>query len=262
EGSHHSDAPGASVRSVGEEWVELRQLESFLAVADTLHFGQAARRLHFSQPALSRQVQKLEHELGMPLFERLGRRVVLTAAGQILVGHAQRALDEIHAARQATTELARDLHGSLSVGCFDSASVHLIPEVLAALYERHPLATVSVATLGTRDALRAVRDADLDAAIVTLPVSGDGIQVAPLFREELVAVLPAGHALARRRRMPVAALLHERLVTFRPSQNTRRLIDRAFSVAGGAPTVVGELESVEAIKDAVRAGLGLAIVGS
>jgi DNA-binding transcriptional LysR family regulator len=241
--------------------VEVRQLESFLAVSETLHFGQAAERLHFSQPALSRQVQKLERELGVALFERLGRRVVLTAAGRVLAEHARRVVAELEAARQAAQDLAQAPRGSLSIASFDSASVHLMPVVLAGLHERHPGTTVSVATLGTRDALRAVRDADLDAAIVTLPVSGDGVEVSPLFREEMVVALPPGHRLARQQRVPLEALGQERLVTFRPMQNTRKLIDRAFAAAGAIPRVVSEQESVEAMKDAVRGGLGVAILG-
>jgi DNA-binding transcriptional LysR family regulator len=137
-----------------------------------------------------------------------------------------------------------------------------VPELLARLVARYPRIQLSVATLGTRDALRDLREGGVDAAIVTLPVGARDLDVLPLYREQLVAALPPGHRLARRRSVTLGALAPERLVTFLAGQNnTRRLIDDAFTAAACQPRAVIELESVQAIKDAVRAGLGVAILG-
>ncbi|MHB8619010.1 MAG: LysR family transcriptional regulator [Chloroflexota bacterium] len=241
--------------------VELRHLQSFLAVSETLHFGRAAERVHLSQSALSRQIQQLEQELGVLLFERLGRRVSLTPSGLTLVYHAQRVLAELAATRAAIDELAACLHGSLAIACFDSASVYFMPEVLQIFSLRHPGVDVSVATLGTQDALRSVREGDLEAAIVTLPVAADGLRVQPLYREQLVVALPLRHPLTTRRAVPIPLLGAERLITFRTTQNTRHLIDQAFAVSGTRPAGIIVLEAVEAMKNAVRCGLGLTIVG-
>jgi LysR family transcriptional regulator, cyn operon transcriptional activator len=242
--------------------VELRQLESFLAVAEVLHFRRAASRVHLSQPALSRQIQQLERELGTPLFERAPGRVALTDAGKVLHAHAQRALEELRAARAAVAQTGGGPQGHLALACFDSASTYLVPDLLARMVAHYPRVSLSVATLGTRDAVRELRERGVDAAIVTLPIPARDLEIVPLYREELVVALPPGHPLAQRRRVPVAALAPERLVTFLAGQNnTRRLIDDAFAAAQCAPRTVIELESVQAIKDAVRSGLGVAILG-
>jgi DNA-binding transcriptional LysR family regulator len=242
--------------------VELRQLESFLALAELLHFRRAAVRVHLSQPALSRQIQQLERELGATLFERAPGRVALTDAGRALQPHAARALDELRAARAAVAQTSGGPHGHLALACFDSASAYLIPELLSRLVARYPRLSLSVATLGTRDALRDLSEGGVDAAIVTLPIAARELDILPLYREQLVVTLPPSHPLASLERLTMQTLAPERLVTFLAGQNnTRRLIDDAFDAAGCQPSTVIELESVQAIKDAVRAGLGVAILG-
>jgi DNA-binding transcriptional LysR family regulator len=242
--------------------MELRQLESFLALAGLLHFRRAAARLHISQPALSRQIQQLERELGTPLLQRPPGPVVLTDAGRELQARARRALEEIDTARTEIARASGGPHGHLALACFDSASTYLIPELLTRLVAEYPRVQLSVATLGTRDALRELRESGVDAAIVTLPVVAADLDVLPLYREQLVATLPRTHPLTEQAEVRIETLAPERLVTFLAGQNnTRRLIDDAFAAAGCAPTGIIELESVQAIKDAVRAGLGVAILG-
>ena len=242
--------------------MELRQLESFLALADVLHFRRAATRLSISQPALSRQIQQLERELGTRLFQRPPGPVVLTDAGRELQARARRALEELDLARKKIAQASGGPHGHLALACFDSASTYLVPELLTRLVAHYPRVQVSVATLGTRDAVRELREGGVDAAIVTLPVVAADLDVLPLYREQLVAALPRGHALTQQPAVRIETLAPERLVTFLAGQNnTRRLIDDAFAASGCAPSGIIELESVQAIKDAVRGGLGVAILG-
>ena len=170
--------------------MELRQLESFLAVAELLHFRRAAMRVHLSQPALSRQIQQLEHELGAPLFQRAPGRVTLTDAGRALQMHATRALEELSAARAAIAQSSGSPHGHLALACFDSASTYLIPEVLARLVARYPRLRLSVATLGTRDALRELREGGVDAAIVTLPIAARELESRPCIASSSSPPLP------------------------------------------------------------------------
>jgi DNA-binding transcriptional LysR family regulator len=242
--------------------MELRQLRSFLAVADLRHFRRAAARLHVSQPAVSRQIQQLERELGTALFQRPPGPVVLTEAGRELQARARRALDELEIARATIVQAGGGPHGHLALACFDSASTYLVPELLTRLVTRYPQVQLSVATLGTRDALRQLREGGVDAAIVTLPVASADLDVLPLYREQLVVALPRVHPLTAQSSIRLPTLAPERLVTFLAGQNnTRRLIDDAFAEAGCTPSAVIELESVQAIKDAVRSGLGVAILG-
>jgi DNA-binding transcriptional LysR family regulator len=242
--------------------MELRQLRSFLAVADVRHFRRAAARLHVSQPALSRQIQQLERELGTPLFPRPPGPVVLTEAGRELQARARRALDELETARTTIGQAGGGPHGHLALACFDSASTYLVPELLTRLVTRYPQVQLSVATLGTRDALRQLREGGVDAAIVTLPVASADLDVLALYGEQLVVALPRAHPLTAQSSIRLATLAPERLLTFLAGQNnTRRLIDDAFAEAGCTPSAVIELESVQAIKDAVRSGLGVAILG-
>lgn len=242
--------------------MELRHLESFLALAEVLHFGRAAEQVNLSQPALSRQIQQLEHELGARLLDRSARAVSLTAAGRALRGHAERVFDELREARLAIARASDQPGGHLAIACFDSASVYLAPELLARLDAAYPSVSMSIATLGTREALRAVRHGTVEAALVTLPVALEGLRLLPLYREQLLAALPRDHPLGAEQEITMEALSAERLVTFLTGQNnTRMLIDRAFEQARRVPAAIIELESVQAIKDAVRAGLGLAIVG-
>jgi DNA-binding transcriptional LysR family regulator len=242
--------------------MELRQLQSFLALADVLHFRRAAARRHVSQPALSRQIQQLERELGAQLFQRPPGPVALTDAGRELQARARRALDELDTARTSIAQASGGPHRHLALACFDSASTYLVPELVTRLVAQYPLVQLSVATLGTRDALRELRESGVDAAIVTLPVAAADLDVLLLYREQLVAALPHAHPLAQQPEVRLESLAPERLVTFLAGQNnTRRLIDNAFGEAGCAPSAVIELESVQAIQDAVRAGLGVAILG-
>jgi len=210
--------------------MELRQLDSFLVLADVLHFRRAASRLNISQPALSRQIQQLERELGARLFQRPPAPVVLTDVGRELQARARRALAELATARQNIAQPSGGPHGPLALPCFDSASTYLVPELLTRLVAHYPRVQVSVATLGTRDAVRELREGGVDAAIVTLPVVAADLDVLALYREQLVAALPRGHALTQQPTVRIETLAPERLVTFLAGQNnTRRLIEDAFA---------------------------------
>ncbi|MBI2323154.1 MAG: LysR family transcriptional regulator [Chloroflexi bacterium] len=241
--------------------MDLRHLEAYVALCSALHFGRAAERVYVSQSTITRQIQQIERELQVTLLERSRRRVALTPAGRTFLVHAQRMLDEMREARLALAGAAGPLQGHLVIGCFDGASIYLIPKILAALHVAHPQVVVSVATVSSRDAPRAVREGTVDAAVVVLPMPADGIQVRPLFHEELVLTLPVHHPLGALRQVPIAVLFDQPLIVSRPGQQTRRLIEGAFAAAGRAPSVAFELESVQARKDAVRAGLGVAILG-
>lgn len=242
--------------------MDLHQLELFAELSKTLHFGRTAERVHLSQSSVSRQIQNLEGEVGVRLFERLGRRVVLTTAGEVFQRHAQKIIDDLADARRALGELTANLQGHLTIGSFDSALGWLAPRIIAAFRARHPSVTVALTALRSKDAPRALRQGDTDAAIIATPAQLGGLHLTPLLREELRLTLPTRHPLGRSKSISVAALEPFCLIAGQVDQSTRLLIDRALSEAGAVPASIIEMETTEAVKGAVRAGLGVGVLGA
>src|SRR6266513_3808012 len=164
------DIEGTSAIAVGYGWMELQQLRYFVAVAGTGKFTAAARDLHVAQPSISKQVRKLEDELGAVLLERRRTGVALTDAGAILLPWAKRMLADLDGARSEVAGLATLERGRLSVGATPSLSTVLLPRVLAAFHAEHPGITLSVVEAGSRDLVERLGSGDLDLALVILPV--------------------------------------------------------------------------------------------
>ena len=164
--------------------MELQQLRYFIAVADSGKFTAAARDLHVAQPSISKQLRKLEDELGAALLERRRTGVVLTDAGAILLPWAKRMLADLDGARSEVAGLATLEGGRLSVGATPSLSTVLLPRVLAAFHAEHPGITLSVVEAGSRDLVDRLAAGDLDLALVILPVPREELcETAPLIRE-------------------------------------------------------------------------------
>ncbi|GGW63806.1 LysR family transcriptional regulator [Streptomyces lucensis JCM 4490] len=180
--------------------MELRQLNYFVAVAEELHFGRAAERLHIVQSAVSQQIQRLERELGAELFDRSPRRVRLTGAGERLLPEARAVLA---AAERARTSVAAT--AGLRLGTSTGLGAHL-DRVLAAFAERVPDVAVELVSLPAGERLERVAAGRLDAAFVRSAEPPPGVRVLPLWPDPLVAALPAGHPLAARDEIDVAEL--------------------------------------------------------
>ncbi|MEW2156385.1 LysR family transcriptional regulator [Streptomyces sp. NPDC007189] len=180
--------------------MELRQLSYFVAVAEELHFGKAAERLHIVQSAVSQQIQRLERELGAELFDRSPRRVRLTGAGERLLPEARAVLAAAEKARAAVAAPA-----GLRLGTSTGLGAHL-DRVLAAFAERAPEVPVELVSLPAEERLNRVAAGRLDAAFVRSAEPPDGVRVVPLWPDPLVAALPAGHPLAARDEIRLADL--------------------------------------------------------
>jgi LysR family cyn operon transcriptional activator len=239
--------------------VELRHLRSFLAVARTQHFRRAADELYVSQPALSEQIRQLEAELGTPLFERLGRRVRLTAAGVVLRDYAERVLREVDDARRAIEELENLSRGTLAAGVVQTVNTYLIPAVLARLAVAHPGICVRVDELPAAGIEAALEAGELDLGVGFVPPAASGLVAEPLFTEELVVIVPESHRLAGRPAVAFRELDGEPLILLSPRFCTRRLFDACTAGAGVCPQVRIEMNSIEGILATVRA-TGLATV--
>ena len=232
--------------------IELRHLRYFLAVAETSHFTRAAHRLHVTQPTLSHQIRQLEGQLNTPLFDRIGRRTRLTAAGEVLLPHVRRMLRELEDASTAIGELHGLKRGRLNVGIVQTVNACVIPEIVARFSAAHPGIQVAGSEMPTEDIESGIEAGRLDLGISFVPPQSRKLEGRRLFTEELVAVVPEGHSLAGRRRLPVRALEGMPLVLLSAKYCTRELIQRAFAEAGVQPSVQVEMNSVESILSTVR----------
>src|SRR5512145_2691290 len=176
--------------------MELRHLRYFVAVAEALSFARAARALNLSQPPLSRQIRALEEELGTALFARTKRSVALTPAGAALLPDARRLLREADALRVGARKHALGEVGTLALGFIGMAAYNVLPDLLPAFHRAHPGVRLALREATSDVLLAALRQGEIDAGVVLPPVSEPGFEYLPLFRDTLVAALPAGRRRA------------------------------------------------------------------
>lgn len=240
--------------------LNLHHLRVFAAVAEQRGFSRAAAALHISQPAVSKAVRQLERRIGVPLLERAGRGSRLTAAGEQLAARAR----ELFAVETVAEEELRALRGleagSLRVGASTTVATYLLPPILARFHDAHPAIVLRVVSANTRAITRALLERRLDVALVEGPVEHPRIRARRWRSDELVLIAPPDHRLASRRNVDAHELATERFVVREPGSGTRVVAERALAKSGVRPAVGLQLGSTEAVKQAVAAGLGLAIV--
>ncbi|MBI4000930.1 MAG: transcriptional regulator CynR [Nitrospira defluvii] len=232
--------------------MEFRHLRYFLAVADALHFTKAAEGLPVSQPALSAQVKQLEQEVGVPLFDRVGRSVQLTRAGAIFREHARRALREMELAQVAIAEAEGLQRGTLAVGVVQTVNAYLVPEIVSRFSTLHPLVGLKLDELSGPDIEAGVRSGLLDVGIGFVPVASERIEGQQLFEEDFVVITSPRHRFAKRRHLSLSALADESLILLPSIFCTRRLLNASFEQAGIQPKIIVEMNSIEGILATVR----------
>lgn len=240
--------------------ITLHQLRTFRAVAEQLSFSAAASELRLSQPSVSYQVKELEEALGVSLLDRLGKRVRLTEAGEILYGYAQRTLNLLDEAALVMEQLRGIERGSLRVGASPTVGVYLIPLALGAFKRHHPQLAVSL-EIGNRGRLEErLRAGALDLAVMSGPFNDPDLESAPFMDDELVLVVPAGHPLASRESLSLRDFKAENFLMREVGSGTRLAVEQAARKANVTLNVGMELGSNGAIKHAVEAGLGVAVL--
>ena len=242
--------------------MELRQLRYLVALADERHFTRAAAREHVAQPALSQQIRRLEAEVGVPLVERTTRRVALTDAGAALVERARTILGELEAAQAELGEQAGVRRGRLTIGATGTLGPVDLAQVLATFHELHPAVELTVRERTSDELATMLRNDALDLAYlsVTERIAQPGLELRRLAEEELVAVLPAKHALAGRREIRLAELRDEDFVSFLPGARLRELLLAGAREVGFEPRIAFESDQVRRISDMVAKGLGVTIL--
>ncbi|MBL8327562.1 MAG: LysR family transcriptional regulator [Rubrivivax sp.] len=237
--------------------VTLRQFRVFAEVARHLSFVRAAEALHLTPPAVTMQVQELETQVGLPLFERQGRKVSLTTAGEYLLVYARRVLATLKEAGDAMSRLKRVEAGELTVGMVSTAK-YFLPRLLTRFREEHPAIEIRLRVGANREQLVAwMQQGEIDLAIMGRPPKEMATRAEPFAAHPHVFLAPAGHRLLGLEQTPASALESQPLIAREAGSGTRALMDRFFADQRITPRIAMEMPSNESIKQAVMAGMGL-----
>jgi DNA-binding transcriptional LysR family regulator len=244
--------------------VELRQLATFVAVAEEGSFTRAADRMHVVQSAVSAGVRKLEKDLGVMLFDRSTHSVKLTDAGRALLPEARATLAAAQAARDAVDEARGGLRGTVVLGTMQAQGMRAINlvAVLAAFRTEHPGVEVAIRhSGGSSEMAREVIDGRLDLAFVALPGGAPpGLKLIPLASEPIMLAVPAGHPLAGRAGVPLASLRDQTLVDLPAGWGIRIAVDRSFASAGVTRSIAFEVNDTATMVEFIRNGLAIGML--
>ncbi len=244
----------------------LDQLRILKAIAAEGSFKRAADSLFVSQPAVSLQVQNLERQLNVPLFDRGGRRAQLTEAGYLLLTYGEKILSLCQETCRAIEDLQNLQGGTLIVGASQTTGTYLLPRMIGMFRQKYPDVAVQLHVHSTRRTAWSVANGQIDLAIVggeVPPELQESLEVVPYAEDELALILPVSHSLAEKETIQKDDLYHLNFITLDSQSTIRKVIDQVLSESGIDTrhlTVEMELNSIEAIKNAVQSGLGVAFV--
>jgi DNA-binding transcriptional LysR family regulator len=241
---------------------ETRHLVAFTTVLEAGGFTRAAEALNLTQSALSHQIKTLEELLGVEVFARIGKRTMLTQAGEILLKHATVVLRELAEARQSLLELRDPGRGRLRISAAGHSCYLLLPRILREFKAAYPRVELSVAADYTGEAVHHLLEGLLDIAILVAPPPVRGLAFEPLAEDELLVIAPAEHPWAKRRRVRWGELATQVLITYNKASHTYQLLlDRLAKEEAGTPKTM-EVREAEAITEMVKVGLGIAVLPS
>ena len=242
--------------------MELRHFRYVVALAETLHFGQAAHRLGISQPPLSQQIRQLEEELGAPLFHRTKRQVQLTEAGKAFVAEARLVLAQADHAARIAARVSQGETGRLVIAIAGPADAPIFIDILRRFARRHPSIRVALRNMGTTHQVQALREGRVHAGFLVPPIDDPSLAVENVVRQPAAVALPRNHPLARRSYVPLRALANEPHVMF-----SRELAPRYFDTIvsacareGFTLNVAHEVDNLSSACAIVAAGLGVCFV--
>ncbi|HWJ65275.1 MAG TPA: LysR substrate-binding domain-containing protein [Nocardioides sp.] len=243
--------------------MDLRQLRYFVTLAEELHFGRAAARLHMAQPPLSQAIRQLEADLGIELFRRTTRVVALTTAGEAFLARSRAILADVDEAADHARRVAAGAVGHLTIGCVGSATYSLLSALARSLTEQLPGVDVTFrGEMLVPDQVEALRTGTIDIALLRPPVTDASLEVRPLRRESLVVALPEDHRLAGRKRLRATDLAGEPLVVHGATHASTMygVVLRLMRDAGIAPRIRHEVGETSTMLTLVAGGLGIAVV--
>jgi DNA-binding transcriptional LysR family regulator len=236
--------------------VELRQIRSFLSIAETLHFGRTAELIHISQPALSLQIRALEEELGVRLFERNRRKTTLTAAGLAFRDDAAAALSQLEQAVRRARLAAGGKLGLLRIGFVSTAGSEIVPDIVRQFRDLNPEVEFSLRNIVTAEQIQMLETGLLDIGFLRLPIGGHlALDVVTVHREPFVLVVPSSHKLAKRKRVRLREVAGQDFVmyerTYAPGFHdlivgilrAARIVPHVSQTAGQVPTLISLVDS-------------------
>lgn len=237
--------------------MDLLQLRYFLQVARRQHITQAATELRVAQPSISRSISRLERELGVPLFERTGRRIRLNRFGGILLAHVDRALRELDDARLELADAVGEERGSVAVA---AETLRAVTDLVARFRAQAPEVRFRLYQSSAAAMAAQLRAGEIDLALASQPLPGADLDAADLFSEEVLLAVPPGHPLARRRNVTVAELADEGFVVTRAGQWQRTVLDQLFAGIGRVPVIACEGDEPAAVRGLIAAGIGIGLL--
>lgn len=242
--------------------MKLHAFHYFVAVAEDLHFGRAAARLQITQPALSRQIHRLETQLGVQLLQRTKRKVELTEAGATFLVEIRKALQQVDAAIQVTQRVARGEVGSLQIAFTPSAMHTVLPEILKQCRDRYPYVKLAMREICTLDQINALRSETIDVGFLHPPIEESFLNLYPLPGERLLLALPPTHVLAGQQQLPLKSFATDPFI-LHPRYEGPVLYDQFLALcreAGFEPHIVYEEANYQTRIGLVAAGTGITIV--
>jgi DNA-binding transcriptional LysR family regulator len=242
------------------ELLDTRQLLAFKTIVEAGGFTRAARQLHLTQSALSHQIKTLETQLQTQVFARVGKRVVLTQAGEVLLRYVNPIVRQLLEARQALAELQEPGHGRLRASAATYSCYHILPHILREFRASYPHVELFVAAGYTNSAMQGLLSGELDLGIFVLPPNTEGLHIERLCQDELVVIVPPSHPLARRQRLQWSDLATQVLITYNRASETFQRIQRELQNRGVTLAETMEVRHGAAVMEMVKVGLGVALV--
>jgi LysR family transcriptional regulator for metE and metH len=240
--------------------LEVRHLSLVHEIAGSGSVTRAAERLHLTQSALSHQLRDIEGRLGLQLFLRLGKKMVLTPAGDRVLSSSRRVLDELRRAEDDLRVMAQDGKGVLRLCTQCNTGYHWLPPLLQSFHRKFPGVEVQIAVEATKRPIEALLEGQIDLAVVTSTVTDKRLAAEPLFEDELIAVVAPDHPFARRAFVAPEDFAEEHLIIYSADRSDSYTFNRILTPAGVEPARVSQVPLTEAILELVKAGLGVSVM--
>ncbi|NIK71781.1 DNA-binding transcriptional LysR family regulator [Paenibacillus sp. BK720] len=238
-------------------YMELLQLQYFLTVARLEHVTEAARHLHVTQSSLSKTIQRLEEDLGVPLFDRVGRKLRLNESGSRFLQRAERALFELEQGKQELNDPSGSEQGTIELAV-NTAS--MLPSILREFRKKKPNIQFHVQMLTTQEMVAHLHRGDIDFCLSSPPLEGEDIECQIMYRDPVLVAVPRTHRLAGRSSVSLSELKDEWFVGVKKGYGTRDLVDSICNKAGFEPKFVYEGDEPARINALVEAGIGIAFI--
>jgi DNA-binding transcriptional LysR family regulator len=239
--------------------ITLRQLQVFESVARNLNHSRAAAELYLSQPAVSMQIKQAENAVGLPLFEQVGKKIHLTAAGNELLNYARSMLQLMLEMESVFDQMKGLERGQLSIAVVSTAN-YFMPQLLAKFIQAHPKIQVSLSVANRDAVIRQLTENSADLAIMGQPPAGTEMRADAFMQNPLVVIAAPGHPLAHTKKIQPNQLASETFLLRERGSGTRGVVERFFASHNLALPAHMEMDTNEAIKQSVQAGIGIGII--